>query len=138
MSRKPQVYSPTYSSWRAMRSRCNYTKNAYYARYGGRGIKVCERWNSFQNFLADMGPRPLGTTLERKDRNGNYEPGNCVWATAREQMRNTSCNVVLTHKGRTQTLTDWAIELRVNRQMLYARVNRNGASSPKVFAGLER
>ncbi|KAB2900385.1 MAG: hypothetical protein F9K40_09355 [Kofleriaceae bacterium] len=83
--------SPTYNSWRGMLSRCQYRRDPYYADYGGRGIAVCARWRGdrgFEHFLADMGERPEGTTLDRKDVNGNYEPGNCRWATPKEQRAN--------------------------------------------------
>lgn len=83
--------SPEYRSWAAMKSRCFNPKATGYADYGGRGITVCERWcDSFEAFLADIGPRPCGMTLDRyPDVNGNYEPGNCRWATAVEQGDNT-------------------------------------------------
>lgn len=74
--------------WRQMRYRCNSPSCKHYPLYGGRGIRVCERWDSFENFLADMGPKPPGLSLERKDNNGNYEPSNCKWATRLEQSRN--------------------------------------------------
>lgn len=84
----------THNAWRSLKSRCENPNSDDYAEYGGRGIKVCERWQSFGNFLADMGVRPLGTSIDRVDVNGNYEPGNCRWATATEQSRNRrSCRL---------------------------------------------
>lgn len=80
--------SPEYQSWSAMRSRCRNPNDTDYHRYGGRGIVVCERWSTFEPFLHDMGPRPEGKTLDRIDSNGNYEPGNCRWATHKEQRAN--------------------------------------------------
>lgn len=80
--------TPTYNSWRGMIERCTNPKQAHYARYGGRGVTVCERWTVFENFLSDMGERPPGLTLDRKNNDGNYEPGNCRWATNQEQRHN--------------------------------------------------
>ena len=78
----------TYRSWATMRTRC-YNENVIdYPLYGGRGITVCARWDSFENFYADMGERPDGTSLDRIDNSGDYEPTNCRWATAKEQARN--------------------------------------------------
>ncbi len=79
---------PTYRSWQAMKRRCDAPKDKYWKRYGGRGISYDPRWASFDMFLADMGPRGDGLTLDRIDNDGNYEPGNCRWATASEQRRN--------------------------------------------------
>lgn len=79
--------TPTYRSWDAMTQRCTNPNNIGFADYGGRGIRVCERWRKFENFLADMGERPPGKTLDRfPDVDGNYEPNNCRWATAQEQQ----------------------------------------------------
>lgn len=80
--------SPTYSSWAAMRTRCNCPTNKDYPRWGGMGIIVCDRWGLFENFLADMGERPAGTSIDRIDSRGNYEPSNCRWATPSQQQRN--------------------------------------------------
>ncbi len=80
--------SPTHDSWAAMKQRCLNPNNPAYPNYGGRGITVCERWLDFTNFLADMGERPNGRTLDRVDNDGSYEPGNCRWATKAEQATN--------------------------------------------------
>jgi hypothetical protein len=84
-----QSDTPAYQSWQGMRQRCRNPKATQYAAYGGRGIKVCDRWlHSFKNFLADMGKRPAGKTLDRINVDGNYEPGNCRWATQTVQANN--------------------------------------------------
>lgn len=82
-----------------MKSRCLSPSAAGYSRYGGRGIAVCERWLKFEGFLADMGERPSGSSIERIDPNGNYEPSNCRWATSKEQGRNRTSNVFVSYKG---------------------------------------
>lgn len=80
--------TPTYESWSQMRKRCVSPTCHNYSDYGGRGITICERWNLFDNFLSDMGIRPNGTSLDRIDNDGNYEPSNCRWATPTEQSNN--------------------------------------------------
>ena len=79
---------PTYNSWQSMRSRCQNPADPAWERYGGRGISVCERWNDFSAFLEDLGVRPTGTSIDRINNDGNYEPGNCKWSTPTEQNNN--------------------------------------------------
>jgi hypothetical protein len=93
--RHGQSNSYTYTSWCHMRQRTNPRTPERFPRHSGRGIACCERWQSFANFLADMGERPEGLTLERIDNDGNYEPSNCKWATRREQRLNQRPRQVL-------------------------------------------
>lgn len=112
----------TYFSWKSMKQRCNNPKTPKFNNYGGRGITVCARWNVFENFLADMGPRPDAHTLERIDSDGNYDPTNCRWATKREQSRNTSQNVWIEVGAERLCLEDWAIRLGVNPATIRSRL----------------
>ena len=80
--------SKTYTGWRCMKARCGNKKNNNYKHYGDRGIKICERWMTFENFLADMGERPEGAQLDRIDMDGNYEPGNCRWVSVSANLKN--------------------------------------------------
>jgi len=104
-------YSREYQVWRDMKGRCSLRSNKKYHLYGGRGIRVCDRWqDSFENFLADMGHRPSSKhSIDRfPDMNGNYEPSNCRWATRKQQSRNKRNTRLITHDGKTLCLADWA------------------------------
>lgn len=113
--------TPTYRSWTSLRSRCNNPNDLAYKRYGGRGITVCERWNSYENFVEDMGERPEGTSIDRINNDKGYEPGNCRWATPIEQENNKSSNRIVTVDGESKTVADWARHLGVNRVSLQNR-----------------
>lgn len=116
--------SDTYVCWQNMRARCEKPQNAAYARYGGRGITVCDRWRIFQNFLADMGERPAGLTLERKNNDLGYSPENCCWSTRKQQQGNRCNSIQVTALGKTQCLAHWADELGINRGTLNTRIKR--------------
>ncbi|PZR92039.1 MAG: hypothetical protein DI537_14535 [Stutzerimonas stutzeri] len=115
----------TYRIWRGMIQRCRNPKSKDYANYGGRGIKVCDRWvDSFEAFLEDMGERPAGLQIERDDNDGHYEPANCRWATIIEQSRNKRSNRLIAHAGKTQTIKQWAHELGVSHQAIGYRLRQ--------------
>jgi len=116
-----------------MVNRCTYPSTPNFKRYGGRGITVCERWRDYVNFLADMGERPPNTSLDRIDGNGNYEPGNCRWATRKEQRRNMGENTMMTFAGETKTLAEWAEKVGINRQTLRFRYVRKGWSAERAL-----
>lgn len=115
--------SPTYQAWKDMKRRCTNVKAKNFHHYGGRGIKFCEAWRTFAGFLADMGVRPHGLTLERRNNNGNYEPGNCYWAPVIDQANNTRRNRFIEIDGRRQTISQWARERGVSRFLIRDRLD---------------
>ena len=123
--RKPR--ERLYNIWLHMKDRCNNPNFKSYHNYGGRGISVCEEWaNSYQNFrewsLENGYSDEL--TIDRIDVNGNYSPSNCRWLTRQEQSYNKRTNKIITYRDRTQTLTEWADELHINRNTLLYRIRR--------------
>lgn len=116
--------NPAYMIWAGMRDRCVNPNNARWKDYGGRGISVCDRWSSFENFMEDMGERQDGTTLDRIDNSRGYEPSNCRWATSAEQARNKRSNVVIEWQGVSMCLTDWAEQIGMSRDVLASRIKR--------------
>lgn len=114
----------SYSVWNMMLQRCGNNKNTNYQNYGGRGITVCERWLKFENFLEDMGKKPEGMSIDRIDVNGNYEPGNCRWATMEEQNNNKRNSVHIEHDGRILTVGQWAKIAGVARGVFNRRLSQ--------------
>lgn len=126
-----------WNSWTAMKSRCTNPKNKAFKHYGGRGIQFCERWGSFKNFLTDMGDRPEGKTLDRKDVNGNYTPSNCKWSTQSEQCINRRGITAYKINGENLTIRQWSERLAVSITTLKARLSRNWPLD-RVFSPLHQ
>lgn len=117
--------TPTHNTWCAMKQRCYYPGSANFRYYGGRGIGVCERWQaSFEAFLEDMGERPHGMTIERRDSDGDYTPTNCYWASQHQQTRNRRSNVLIERDGVIKCVKDWCDELGIQPSRVYKRIQR--------------
>lgn len=114
--------TPVYRVWHSMLQRCRNESDSAFKDYGGRGIKVCERWAKFVAFRDDMGPRPSGGTVERGNVNGDYEPGNCRWAQQIEQANNRRNNRRLTLDGQTRTVAEWARYAGMTKSSLLHRL----------------
>lgn len=113
-----------YRAWSGMLTRCANPNSSRYADYGGRGIKVCQRWRKFEDFLADMGERPPGMSLDRIDNDGDYEPRNCRWATNEQQSSNARSNNWLTCDGRTMTVSQWSREVGITDNCIRKRIQK--------------
>jgi hypothetical protein len=127
--------SRTYNTYQHMLQRCYNSKCDAYQNYGSRGIKVCEQWlgkGGFLKFYEDMGDAPEGLSLDRKDKNGNYEPSNCRWATPLEQSNNQRRNLNITFNGETLTLTQWARKTNISPSTIKNRLT-SGWSIEKVL-----
>lgn len=126
--------TPEYQAWKNMRTRCNNHNFKDFHIYGGRGIAVCARWDSFENFYADMGRRPgTGFSLDRIDNDLDYGPGNCRWASAREQACNRRYCVQMTFNGETKLLTEWADALGIRRSIIYDRITKHGWDTDRAL-----
>lgn len=133
---------PEYYVWAAMLQRCTNSRSPHFKWYGARGVKVCTRWRKFDNFLADMGPRPTDKhpsgaarfTIERKDVNGNYNPSNCIWATTAEQGLNRRNNFLVAYRGERRPLSYWVRLLGLNYKVVHQRMTRDGWSAERSFA----
>lgn len=132
--------TPEYRSWCAMKDRCGNPNNQDFHHYGGRGITVCPQWEfSFETFLADMGPITDGrNTIERIDTNGNYEPGNCRWATQKEQTRNKRTNRLITVNGETHPVGVWAERFNIDQRLICERLNRGWPPEEAMAPPLQR
>lgn len=123
--------SRIHNTWNHMKDRCYNSKSQNYARYGNRGITICEEWrNDFMSFYewAMANGYQDNLTIDRIDNDGNYEPSNCRWITLKEQNFNYSKNRLITHRGKTQTLTEWANEIGISTATLFARLKTDGVS----------
>ncbi len=113
-----------YKIWGSMKERCLNPGHHAYARYGGRGIVVCDRWLAFEGFFEDMGFPPAGQTLDRIDNNKGYSPSNCKWSTLKEQQSNTRLAHILEFDGLSLTISEWARRLKVSRNRIRSRLQR--------------
>jgi len=126
----------TYNSWAGMMDRCEWGGHPSYARYGARGIRVCSRWHDFKNFLADMGERPKGMSIDRIDGRKGYSPDNCRWASAQQQALNTSRTIWVTHEEKRVTAHELCARLGISRKALRARASRRGNDYVAAFESL--
>lgn len=128
-----------YRSWSHMMYRCTNPRSHNFKYYGGRGVRVCKRWHVFKNFLADMGPKPwAGYSIDRfPDKDGNYEPGNCRWASCIEQARGRRNVKPITFLGVTQTIGEWADQIGIKRNTVKQRLRAgwliSDALTPRLF-----
>jgi hypothetical protein len=129
----PLTHRPLYVLWTGIKTRCYNPNEKIYPYYGGRGIRLCERWHNFVAFESDMGPRPSPKhSIDRIDNNGDYTPENCRWATRLEQSGNRRNNIQLTHNGETHHVKEWARRVGLTYETLLVRVKR-GWSTDKAL-----
>lgn len=132
---KNRSTTPEYRTWRSMMMRCYDPKHVVFHQYGGQGITICSRWkSSFENFLADMGKRPKGKSIERINTRGNYEPVNCRWATSTEQGYNKICSRLITAFGRTLCLSEFARQKGLSPRIVRDRIFKLNWSTEKALS----
>lgn len=129
---------PLYPVWSGLFTRCHNKNSKDYKYYGAKGVTICGRWSikggeGFWNFVKDMSPRPEGTTLDRIDREKEYSPDNCRWATPLEQVNNRGIATSLTYDGETHTITEWGEITGIGRETLYQRINYRGWDAKKAL-----
>ena len=130
--------TPTYAAWANMKHRCNRAHTSRFPNYSGRGVSVCERWLKFENFLADMGVRPPGLTIERIDNAAGYSPENCKWASRTEQQRNRRACNYLTIDGVTRCVLEWAEVSGVLRVTINQRLRKGIPPKLAVFTPADK
>lgn len=130
-----QSHTPEYHAWKAIKRRCNSPTSVPYKWYGARGIKLYGPWNeSFEMFFAYVGPRPSNKhSIDRIKNNGNYEPGNVIWRTSKEQCNNRRGNKMITYKGETMSMSQWCDKLKLNYWMVSKRVSKYKWSIERAF-----
>lgn len=125
MAFRDEQMKRTFQCWSDMKQRCYNPKSGQYKNYGARGVIVCSEWrSSFDSFVADMGKKPDGLTIDRIDVNGNYEKSNCRWATQKEQQKNRRTTRIFTHNGMTMTMREWAAFLGRHEATLSSRLKQ--------------
>lgn len=126
--------TPEFNSWVCMRQRCNNPRHKRYADWGGRGISICPKWDTFEQFFKDMGEKPSPShTLERKDNNKGYCKENCIWGTKSEQDNNRRSNVIIEFKGEQKTLMQWTKELNLPYKLTNNRIRQLGWPIERAF-----
>lgn len=130
--------TPEYRTWRSIMNRCTNPNDPSFKDYGARGISVCDRWESFENFYADMGDKPAGLSIERLDVNGNYDPLNCVWADRETQANNKRNSHYITYEGVTKTLSQWAKYFNIPVWKLNQRLTRDRLSFDEAIINNDR
>lgn len=130
--------SGVYRAWQSMKSRCLNKKNKDYRYYGGRGITVCKSWLKFENFIRDMGEPLKNFTIERKNNNKGYSPGNCTWLHKSEQNNNKRNSIILKYKGKKMSLKQWAEFFNINYSALHKRFRYSGKTHIDIFKGLDK
>ena len=127
------AHLPEYKPWTAMKYRCDNPNNSVYYKYGGRGIKVCNRWYDFALFMDDMGDRPDGTSIDRIDNDGDYTTENCRWATSHEQSRNKRSNRIIRFAGKEKCAADWEDEIGISAINILNRIDACGWSIERAL-----
>ncbi len=123
-------HTKEHDTWCDIKKRCGNPNNSHYESYGGRGIKVCDRWReSFENFYADMGSCPKGFSIERVNVNGNYEPSNCKWISMKDQMKNLQKSRYLEYNGKRMIMADWARDFGIRPNDIAYRLKKQSFES---------